>query len=154
MYLLLQSWLLEKCIFQWIQRPEEFYFQPLAPAGLAVRIPGFYPDYLDPTPGQGRTKISLQTTAHCCLSKIKTSVLLAFNPFLLLCYWPGPLSSPVLLLVFGILSQEPSIPHLFCIISSFPPSPILFHSYIYFLKVQKHLSSPKKKILPLTPSSF
>ena len=135
-YLLLQSFLFEKCIFQWRQGPEKFYFQPLPPARLAVRIPGFYPGYLDPSPGQERTKISLQTTAYCCLFKIKTSVLPAFKPFLLLCYWPGPPSSPVLLLVSEILSQEPSIPHLFCIIS--PPASY-FISFIYIHSIYIYL---------------
>ena len=49
------------------QGPGEFCFLPLAPGGLAARIPGFYPDYPSSIPGQG-TKISLQATALCCLS--------------------------------------------------------------------------------------
>ena len=66
--------LLEKCIFQWRQGPGEFSFQPLAPGGLMARIPGFHPGYPGPIPGQ-RTKILLQATARCCLSKIgKTQI--------------------------------------------------------------------------------
>ena len=61
--------LLEKCIYLWQQEPGQALFQLLSPAGLVAGIPGFHPSHPGSIPGQG-TKISLQVTAHCCVSEI------------------------------------------------------------------------------------
>ena len=53
--------------------PGENSFYPLALAGLVARIPASHPGFPMSVPGQG-IKISLHTTAHCCLAEIKTIV--------------------------------------------------------------------------------
>ena len=60
----------EKCIFTEDNDPGKNSFSPLALAGLVARIPGSQPGYLGSIPGQG-IRISLHTTAHCCLAEIK-----------------------------------------------------------------------------------
>ena len=49
------------------EEPGKLCFEPLAPGGIVVRIPGFHPGYPGPTPGQ-RTKICLQ---NCSLLSLK-----------------------------------------------------------------------------------
>ena len=60
----------KKCIFRWGQKSSEKQLLLLTLASLLARITGFYPSYSGSTPKQG-IKISLHTTAHCCLSKIE-----------------------------------------------------------------------------------
>ena len=45
--------LFETFIFQGARAPEEFCSKPLAPGGLAARIPGFHPSHPGSIPGQG-----------------------------------------------------------------------------------------------------